>query len=195
MPRLISVLLFAPLLMGMADPGRMPQGGTPICAEVPSPNFSERQSFVSAIIIHHTVMGGSALDVAHYFAKPEPEVSSHYVIDKEGVVVRCVPEALKAWHAGVSQLEGREGVNAFSIGIELVNRGDGKDPFTYPQMVACARLVRDLMQRYGVPASRVVGHRDVALPKGRKVDPADNFSYAKLVKLMQEIPEPARALR
>jgi len=45
------------------------------------------------------------------------------VIGLDGRVVRMVLDAKRAYHAGVSSLNGRTNVNAFSIGIELVNWG------------------------------------------------------------------------
>jgi len=135
---------------------------------------------IDTIVLHHTAGGGTAQDVGRQFQKPKPEVSSHYIVDKEGTIVQAVDDKARAFHAGKSVFKGRQDVNDFSIGIELVNRGDGKDPFTEKQYHALGKLVAYLQSEYGIPRDRITGHKDVALPRGRKTDPAANFSYARL---------------
>ncbi|MCI5131274.1 MAG: hypothetical protein D3904_07065, partial [Candidatus Electrothrix sp. EH2] len=76
-------------------------------------------------------------------------------------------EENKAWHAGTSRMpeDGREGVNEFSIGIELIGSEDSY--FTAPQYRALALLTRDILTRH--PVQYIYGHCDVA--PGRKTDP------------------------
>ena len=50
---------------------------------------------------------------------PDLKVSAHLLIDREGVVIQFVPFHHRAWHAGVSEFDGRSACNDFSIGIEL----------------------------------------------------------------------------
>jgi N-acetyl-anhydromuramyl-L-alanine amidase AmpD len=146
-----------------------------------SPNKNSRGGAkVDTIVLHHTAGGGTAKDVAGFFQNPKAEVSSHYVVDKEGAIVQAVEDKDRAWHAGESEFKGRKDVNDFSIGIEMVNKGDGKDPFTDKQYAAMGKLVAYLQGEYGIPRYRVTGHKDVALPKGRKNDPAPNFNYERL---------------
>ncbi len=152
-----------------------------------SPNQNARPALhqtPDAIVLHHTAGTGTAESVARYFADPVSKVSAHYVIDKAGTIVQCVSDGCRAWHAGVSALAGRKDVNNFSLGIELVNKGDDKDPYTDQQYWALADLVSYLMVGYRIPLDRVVGHRDVALPKGRKTDPSDNFDWPRLRRML-----------
>jgi N-acetyl-anhydromuramyl-L-alanine amidase AmpD len=97
------------------------------------------------------------------------EVSAHYIIDREGAIWRCVAEDKKAWHAGVSCMpdpsDGREGVNAFSLGIELVGNED--DPFSDAQYLSLGNLTRDILSRYAI--RNIYGHSDIA--PDRKTDP------------------------
>src|SRR3954470_13835372 len=51
------------------------------------------------------------------------DVSAHYIVLEDGRIVQSVPEARRAWHAGVSSWSGEEDINSCSIGIEIVNRG------------------------------------------------------------------------
>ncbi|MCI5218222.1 MAG: 1,6-anhydro-N-acetylmuramyl-L-alanine amidase AmpD [Candidatus Electrothrix sp. LOE2] len=94
-------------------------------------------------------------------------VSSHYLIDLKGTIWQSVPEKKKAWHAGVSKMpeDGREGVNNFSIGIELIGSED--TDFTEAQYISLARLTKDILSRH--PLQYIYGHCDVA--PGRKTDP------------------------
>lgn len=137
-----------------------------------SPNHDRRPpgAVVDTIVVHATVLD-SAEEVIRRFADPGSRVSSHYTIDRDGRVVRHVDERLRAWHAGASRMpDGREAVNDFSIGIELVNRNDGQDPYPGEQVDALVNLVREISLRY--PIRYVVSHAEIAIPKGRKTDPA-----------------------
>lgn len=151
----------------------------------PSPNFSSRRGEkITAIIIHHTAT--RTLEAAlNIFRSAAEQVSAHYVIAPNGTVVQMVKNEDKAWHAGRAHLHGlRTSVNACSIGIELVNPGDGETAFPTEQMEATACLLGGLMKEYGIIWHDVLGHRDVALPAGRKVDPADNFDWELLRHLV-----------
>src|SRR5262249_56973566 len=101
-------------------------------------------------------------------------------VGKDGIIVQGVPESERAWHAGKSEFKGRKDVNDFSIGIELVNLGDDKDPYTDRQYRSLGRLVAYLQDKYGIPKDRITGHKDIAIPKGRKKDPSNNFSYKRM---------------
>ncbi len=92
-------------------------------------------------------------------------------------------ERCTAWHAGVSELDGRTGVNDFSVGIELVNLNDGKDPYPEAQYEAVKRILLDLRTRWEVPDERVVSHAAIARPVGRKSDPV-GFDFEKLLKMV-----------
>jgi N-acetylmuramoyl-L-alanine amidase len=74
------------------------------------------------LIIHYTA-GRSGQSSVDHFCQPSAKASAHLVIGREGEIWQLVPFNRKAWHAGVSAWAGREGVNGFSIGIELDNAG------------------------------------------------------------------------
>ncbi len=98
-------------------------------------------------------------------------VSVHYYITKLGEIYQLVQDKDVAWHAGVSFWQGENDVNRFSIGVELENRNDGRDQYPQPQIDAALWLVRNKVQQYKIPRSRLVRHAQVALPPGRKRDP------------------------
>lgn len=140
---------------------------------VPSPNFSSRNGHaIRAIIMHHTA-SSDLKSAMSWLIAPESKVSAHYLIDTNGEIYQLVKEADKAWHAGNetnSVLHGIYGVNEFSIGIELV--GDGVHEFPRAQYDAAAWVVKMLKTKYNIDDGWVVGHKDVALPPGRKTDPS-----------------------
>ncbi len=78
---------------------------------------------LDTIVIHYTA-GSSAESSARYLCKHDLKASAHIVIGREGEVYQLVPFDLIAWHAGESQYAGREGLNKYSIGIELDNAGE-----------------------------------------------------------------------
>jgi N-acetyl-anhydromuramyl-L-alanine amidase AmpD len=111
-------------------------------------------------------------------------VSAHYVVGKDGEVVKMVPLSEAAWHAGRSRHPvGGGAVNLRSVGIELVNRNDGKDPYPAAQIDALTELIGEL--RKALPIRYLYSHARVAVPKGRKTDPVglDCPALAKQVGL------------
>lgn len=145
-----------------------------------SPNFNGRQGKrITAVVIHHTVTPTLEKTVDLFLSR-ESRVSSHYVLGQDGRLVQMVKDEDRAWHAGESSWKGMDNCNDYSIGIEVVNSGDGVQPFTEEQYRSLERLVSALVSKYGIGRDMIVGHRDVALPPGRKTDPADNFDWTRL---------------
>ena len=70
------------------------------------------------------------------------EVSSHFLIDRDGAVTQFVSTDRRAWHAGRSTYAGRTECNDFSIGIEL--EGTDTLPYSEAQYRALAELIADL---------------------------------------------------
>jgi len=138
----------------------------------PSPNCDARPegTVVDTIVLHATVFN-TLQEVIEKFADPHSRVSAHYTIDRDGTLASHVPESLRAWHAGQSRMkDGREEVNDFSIGIELVNLNNGEDPFPEEQIQAMGRLAKTIISRH--PIRHIVMHYECADPPGRKSDPA-----------------------
>lgn len=76
------------------------------------------------LIIHYTA--GVSLDrvISHFKTTYHSgNASAHIIIDKDGTVVQMVKFNRKAWHAGKSKWGEIDGLNNYSIGIELVNAG------------------------------------------------------------------------
>jgi len=74
------------------------------------------------IVIHFTC-GGSAESALETFNDPEVYASAHVLVDREGTPIQLIPFDRTAWHAGRSEWRGRSGLNAYALGIEIVNAG------------------------------------------------------------------------
>jgi len=148
-----------------------------------SPNQDSRGGKdIDTIVLHHTGTQNGKGDLS-WMRNPKSKVSAHYMIDTDGKIYQLVGDNKRAWHAGPSALHGvPTDVNSRSIGIEIVNKGDGKTAFTDAQYKSLTQLTGFLKQEYKVPMKNIVGHADVAVPKGRKDDPAPNFDWNRLRK-------------
>lgn len=158
-------------------------------ADRPSPNHDDRRysQRIELVVLHYTAMQ-DAEAAAERLCDAECEVSAHYLIDKEGAVIRLVDEAHRAWHAGHGKWAGRDDVNSRSIGIELDN--DGESPFPEAQMVALEDLLADILERHGLEGKDVIAHSDMA--PGRKFDPGRHFDWRRLAeKGLSVWPEPS----
>ena len=159
---------------------------------VQSPNCDARPrgAEISLVLLHSISLppgefGGDAIErlftnrldpEAHpYFREiAHLRVSSHFLVRRDGELVRFVPPRRRAWHAGVSAWRGRPRCNDFSVGVEL--EGTEDLPFTDPQYAQLAALLKKL--RRTLPLRDIAAHSDVA--PGRKTDPGMHFDWARL---------------
>lgn len=167
--------------------------GALVLRDRPSPNHAERAPLASPrdgtsrgvgprldmLVLHYTGMTGAAAALDR-LCDAQARVSAHYLVEEDGAVWRLVPEARRAFHAGVSSWQGESDLNQVSIGVEIVNPGHewGYRPFPQAQMEAVLRLCRDILARHPIPPDRIVGHSDIA-PE-RKADPGELFDWAGL---------------
>jgi N-acetylmuramoyl-L-alanine amidase len=144
---------------------------------------------VDLIVIHST--GGPTCDAAT--GKPvwvkagtlsddirnieaNPKLGVHYMIDRDGTVQASVPEDRAANHVFK--------YSENSIGIELINDGDGKDPFPKAQIDALVKLLKDITRRRGIGREGIKRHSDLDhamlwcdKSQRRKVDPGAAFAF------------------
>lgn len=114
---------------------------------------------------------------AHPYFKEiaELRVSAHLYIKRTGEVIQFVPLNKRAWHAGVSQFQGREKCNDFSIGIEM--QGTDVLPYTELQYQALAEITKQIQTHFpAVIKENIVGHQEIA--PGRKTDPGPSFDWS-----------------
>lgn len=147
----------------------------------PSPNQDDRPAGVpiDTLVLHYTGMT-SARAAIDRLRDPLARVSSHYVVEEDGLVWQLVPEPRRAWHAGISAWRGHTGLNDRSIGIEIANPGHewGYRPFPALQMAAVCDLCLAILARHPIPPRNVVGHSDIA--PDRKQDPGELFDWPGL---------------
>ena len=148
---------------------------------VDSPNFNHRAAGmeIDTLILHHTA-GPNLSGTVSWFSSKQSQASSHYVVGKDGSVVQMVNTNNRAWHAGVAlDAFGRKDINSRSVGIEIVNVGDGYDAYPEAQLQVLEHLIAVIMQRY--PIKMIASHEYIAEPQGRKDDPI-NFPWRRMTR-------------
>ena len=91
-----------------------------------SPNFDPKKrknSEIKFIVFHYTGMETEKKAIDKLL-NHNSKVSCHYLIKKNGYIIKMVPENFKAWHAGVSGWKKIKSLNKNSIGIEISNSGE-----------------------------------------------------------------------
>jgi N-acetyl-anhydromuramyl-L-alanine amidase AmpD len=140
----------------------------------PSPNFNARpaSAAVSAIVLHADA-DRRVETTLEYITQRASRVSYHVVVSRTGNVFDIVDPRRRAWHAGVSALEGRPDCNDYSVGVCLANVNDGREPYPERQLLVAAEVCALLMRQFpAITLERITTHAIVALPPGRKTDPA-----------------------
>jgi N-acetylmuramoyl-L-alanine amidase len=109
-----------------------------------------------------------------------PQLGIHYMIARDGTLRASVPEGELVHH--VFRYSGR------SIAVELINDGDGIDPFPEAQLTSLVKLLRDIRQRRGITRDGIKRHSDLDHARlscdraqRRKVDPGAAFPYESIL--------------
>lgn len=161
-----------------------------LSSRYPSASQNERIAF---LILHYTDEDDA--NSLRLLTEPAHQVSAHYLIPRDTdqtplPVYQLVPDSQRAWHAGRSRWRQYAGLNASSLGIEIVNLGYPPEdallpahqrrwqPYTQAQIAAIGALTQKLVQRYRIPPTQVLAHSDVA-PE-RKQDPGPHFPWREL---------------
>jgi N-acetyl-anhydromuramyl-L-alanine amidase AmpD len=149
--------------------------------EKDTPNISIRKSRPSVVVLHHT--GGLGLGNVAWLCSPHSKVSADWYISRAGSIWKLNPQIATyyTWHCGVSKFLTYKDVNPVSIGIEL-EHVPGQD-WPESQIKACHLVCEFMMTRFSkITIDRIVGHKDIALPVGRKNDP-EGFPWVLFRKL------------
>ena len=167
--------------------------------QIPSPNHNDRPMGIDIdlLVIHNISLPAGEFGTSNVVdlfrnqlniaAHPSfsdlinLKVSAHLFIRRDGEIIQFVPFNKRAWHAGVSRFDGRDGCNDFSVGIEL--EGTDDVPFTAEQYRQLAKASSSLMQVYPqIRPERIVGHSDIA--PDRKTDPGPAFDWSYYRRLL-----------
>ena len=149
-----------------------------------SPNFDSKKRTakeIKFIVFHYTGMKKER-DAICRLTSQKSKVSSHYLIKKNGEILKLVPELYIAWHAGISHWKNYKSINKNSIGIEISNAGhDYKyTEFTKEQVKSVLRLSKYLLKKYKIKSNFVLGHSDIS--PDRKKDPGEKFPWKYISK-------------
>lgn len=160
--------------------------------DVPTPNISDAKNSVEGIILHHTAVesGEKALDI---LTRPGSGVSAHVLIDTDGTrYILASPEAV-TWHAGKSRLNGREGCNDFTVGIEFQGN-TVETPLTDKQIESAIDYILPIIRKYNIPMQNIATHQEIrtqykkAHPKS-KVPPKVDLTpdeYDRFMKALRQ---------
>ena len=149
-----------------------------------SPNFDLKKrtsSKVKYLIFHYTGMRSENAAIKRLTSKSS-KVSCHYLIKKNGAIIKIVPDLYIAWHAGISSWKKDKSLNSNSIGIEISNPGhDYKyKNFSQKQITSIINLSKNLKKKYKIKKENILGHSDIA--PLRKKDPGEKFPWKLLNK-------------
>jgi len=148
-----------PYLIQLADVARRTG-----CKVVEVPGWKTRghgpQPSVEGIVCHHTAgppSGGDypSLSVVRSGRPGLAGPLSHFGLGRSGTIY--VIAAGRCWHNAPSTSTRHD--NSSSIGIEAEN--NGRQPWPEAQLDAYKRLCAELCREFGLPASRVKGHKEV----------------------------------
>lgn len=152
---------------------------------------SSRDGDKITTIVYHSTAGAGAISSIKYLLKkllnrnPDDDASYHFLIERDGSIIKTVPIERKAWHAGKSLGPEGPNVNTYSIGIAFANKNDGYEPITRAQIMAALQLTDALVVAY--PTIRhLTTHFGISHP--RKSDPR----LFKLEDFWMQLPSRAR---
>lgn len=143
---------------------------------------------VNSIVCHHTATSLKAtgnypsLAIVRDGRSDLPGPLSQLGLGRDGTVY--VIAAGVAYHAGATFYPRQD--NWHAIGIEAEH--DGVSPWPAAIRNAYPTLVAALCEHYGIALSNVQGHKEVAKPLGRKVDPNfDMTTFRAEVQIKQRL--------
>lgn len=130
---------------------------------------------IKYIVIHYTGAVGSAYNNTQYFKNGYRGSSAHYFVGYSGEIWQSTADGLAAWSVGGKKYPGTAGglfylkaTNYNTLNIEMCVRTKGSTGdtsrdwyFEDETIKSTVNLTRALMQKYDVPASRVIRHYDV----------------------------------
>jgi len=139
---------------------------------------------IRAIVIHATA-GSTSRGAVSVMKKGA--ASFHWLIPDEdevehgSIIWSCVPEALAAWHVRNDKFHediwaGKNKINHWSLGIELVNTQFSNDGFSDWQVKTCADIVRYCWVKY--PNLKYIFSHAKVDPL-RRSDPGGNFPWER----------------
>jgi len=153
---------------------------TPIDGYIPCAAIQRRTQPITCLVLHHTATALPSAMQTLQGKTSSHRVGIHYLVSDEPKprVFRMAHECFATSHAGKSQWKDYNGLNQYSVGIEIVNLDGNVHAYPPAQIAAIIRLCQDIIRRNNISPVNVVAHSDIAV--GRKVDPGSLFPWAQL---------------
>lgn len=136
------------------------------------------------IVMHDTEGDADASSVVEWWANNGKLVAAHFIVNKDGSIVQCVPLDSIAHHAGYGDTghnemfgvtdESRDdrkgstpigdwasdyGMNSYSVGIEMVHMASADNDYPEAQLKAVDNLIAYIDSYYGFQ-SEIIDHND-----------------------------------
>ena len=137
----------------------------------PSPNCDPTTPHERlGVVFHHSVI--SFDEAIALMTDPAKKVSYHCLIAPDGTRCTLVPDEHVAWHAGVSTFRGRDGCNAFMLGLSFA--GNTYDaPLTEEQIASALEWLAPRWTKYGWTLDSMTDHRQVAPNRKDDLKPSE----------------------
>jgi hypothetical protein len=139
--------------------------------------------FVKGVLCHHTagaLLGNAPSLETVIHGRPDlAGPLAHLVLGRDGTYYTIA--AGKCWHAGAGKWQGIMDGNGSFIGIEAENTGLDNDPWPAHQMDSYARGCAAILKHINAEPIMCAGHREYALPPGRKTDPSFDMTAFRTV--------------
>ena len=141
---------------------------------------------IDTIIIHSTynALGGDLYDIEKVLkGHQDYNTANHYLIDRDGIIYRLVPDTAVAYQAGTGIMPDgsrKNVINSFSLGIQLIYaKTESPNEAQYRSL---AMLVNDLKKQYTIPLKNILANNQIN--PGRKDDPW-NFDWEHFNSLIK----------
>lgn len=136
------------------------------------------------IVLHHS--GGSWAGLESWIKNPKAQVSYHVIVNTNGDRVVMVPSNRRAWHAGVSEFNGRRSCNNFLLGISVT--GDTRTrALTQDEIVSVAQWCIQMMRQFNFGINQITTHEEVTKIRttNKKVD-VSKKAYEQIIQAIKE---------
>jgi len=177
---------------------------------IPSPHFGERGGTVDTVVVHYTVTGSVEETVGLFRMVDKPASAHYVIGKDGRIVQMVDLErkawhaGTSAFHGRPDVNDFSVGIELGNWGLlketdgvffvwpeeyrmeyrggpPVYAGGEWWDTFPEIQYHATAGLIEQIREHYPlITPDRIVGHGDVALPKGRKIDPGLAFDWERV---------------
>ncbi|MBD5358232.1 MAG: N-acetylmuramoyl-L-alanine amidase [Bacteroides sp.] len=162
-----------------------------IVREFDTPNKGKGKNMVNGVVLHHTACATTE-DAFKVLTSPRGGVSCHVLIDYDGTRYVLAPPDTITWHAGKSRLNGKDGANDFTVGIEF--QGNTLEtPLTDEQIESAIDYLLPIIEKYKIPLNNIVTHEYIRneykqhYPKKKNVWPKVDVTPTEYDRFMKAL--------